>query len=173
MWKLGLLACALAVMSFVTVERSYTKKERIVVPRSEVSLDQTRIIARIEPVAAKLRIPEWDGMDRPTAFDAHAHVAALHIRSTSERRVPVTAINATANGTDTDNSGLWKVTAERLAVRSGPSSHYKALAELLRGDWIVVTNVSDGDWLWVHSQDRTIAGYVAASLIEPLPNAME
>lgn len=56
----------------------------------------------------------------------------------------------------------WQVERQRVNVRSGPGTRYSAIAQVARGDVVLVSGALVGDWLPVQLSHEQ--GYVRASL---------
>lgn len=68
---------------------------------------------------------------------------------------------------------LWRVTAERLALRAGPSDLYPAVGALLRGDLASGTASDQAGWLWLRSDAAGTAGFAPADRLTPWPPARQ
>jgi hypothetical protein len=64
-------------------------------------------------------------------------------------------------------SPVARVKEERVNVRRGPGTSYPKVGQVVAGDELAVTGRNDaGDWLQIEEQEKNLAGWVFAELLE-------
>ncbi|MEI2806374.1 SH3 domain-containing protein [Albidovulum sp.] len=66
-----------------------------------------------------------------------------------------------------DAGRRFTVEVTRLPLRSGPSQIYPELGALSRGETVLLSGDTTGEWLWVRAQKTGVSGYVAARYVAP------
>lgn len=127
----------------------------------EASFATARVAAPPTPPLAPLVLPVWRD-DAPLArLDPSATTAA------DPASLPAAPQGVQHVGT----RRLWRVTAERSALRAGPSEFYPAVGALVRGDLVSGIDSDKAGWLWVRDDSAGTVGFVPADRLTLWPPA--
>ncbi|MCV2872248.1 SH3 domain-containing protein [Defluviimonas sp. WL0050] len=97
-------------------------------------------------------------------FADPASVFAVENRKETPVREPGT------NDIPAENAPLWKVTASRLNVRTGPSANDAAIGAITRGTVVAVIGSELSGWLPIRATEPELEGYVAQRFLAPADN---
>lgn len=84
-----------------------------------------------------------------------------------ENRIKTAVQEQAANTMPFAGHPLWRVTASRLNVRTGPSSNDAAIGAITRGTIVAVVGSDLSDWLMIRATEPALEGYVARRFMEP------
>ncbi|MDI3338723.1 SH3 domain-containing protein [Defluviimonas aestuarii] len=88
----------------------------------------------------------------------------------AENRIRPPVQEPAATGTPDIGGPLWKVTANRLNVRRGPSANDTAIGAIARGTIVAVIESGLSDWLLIRAAEPALEGYVARRFLVPVDN---
>ncbi len=66
-----------------------------------------------------------------------------------------------------DTGRRFTVAVPRLPLRAGPAPIYAELGTLSRGETVIVSGATGGEWLWVRAEKTGVSGYVTARQVTP------